>query len=218
MFQLPFPAHTSLSCLLCPPAPRRAQSKPLTHPLPPMVLTLNALNHMSQSEFTQALGTVFEETPDIAAAAWLHRPFTSLDHLHRVMVEQVRSLSAEQQVALIQRHPDLGSRVHMAQASVSEQTGAGLDQLTPAEYEQFQTLNAAYRERFGFPFIMAVAGYTKTSILTMFEQRLRHSRERELAQALVEIETIALIRLQNWITTPGSQGALPWSDQWRQII
>jgi 2-oxo-4-hydroxy-4-carboxy-5-ureidoimidazoline decarboxylase len=160
-----------------------------------MPYSLAQLNAMSQPEFVAALGTVFEETPAIAKIAWHTRPFTSVSDLHQQMVNVVSYFSPEKELALIQAHPDLGSKAKMAEASVQEQAGAGLNQLSPQEYEQFQHLNQAYSEKFGFPFIIAVKNHTKESILTAFQRRLENSAIQERQQALVEIAEIARFRL-----------------------
>jgi 2-oxo-4-hydroxy-4-carboxy-5-ureidoimidazoline decarboxylase len=157
--------------------------------------SLAQLNEMRQAEFVAALGAVFEETPAIAKIAWHTRPFTSVSDLHQQMVNVIRYFSPDKELALIQAHPDLGSRVAMAKASVQEQAGAGLNQLSPQEYEQFQQLNQAYTEKFGFPFIIAVKNHTKKIILAAFQNRLENSAEQERQQALVEIAAIAHFRL-----------------------
>lgn len=161
--------------------------------------TLAELNQMDQDGFTAALGSIFEETPAIAHQVWRDRPFTSLDHLHQSMVAIVQQMTTEAQLALIRAHPDLGSRARMANVSVQEQASAGLNQLTPEEYERFQNLNQRYKTQFGFPFIIAVRGHTKASILAAFEQRLRHSAAAERQQALQEIFQIARFRLQEQV-------------------
>lgn len=153
------------------------------------------LNLMDQAAFVAALGTIFEHTPTIAEQAWHDRPFTSLSDLHQKMLDRLHALSRAEQLALIRAHPDLGSRAKMADASVQEQAGAGLDQLSPAEYQQFQTLNQAYKQRFGFPFIIAVKNHTKASILQEFDRRLHNSIEAEHDQAIAEISQIAWFRL-----------------------
>lgn len=157
--------------------------------------TLEALNQMDLAQFLDALGAIFEDTPTISEQAWHNRPFPDLADLHTKMVKVVQSLSATEQLELICAHPDLGSRVKMAEASVQEQTGVGLDRLSPEEFQQFQTLNHAYKTRFGFPFIIAVKGHSRDSILAAFQRRLENSPEAERQQALVEISQIAWFRL-----------------------
>jgi 2-oxo-4-hydroxy-4-carboxy-5-ureidoimidazoline decarboxylase len=157
------------------------------------------LNQMSQPDFVAALGTVFEETPAIAQKAWDQRPFSDPDDLHHKMVRVVNELSKAEQLSLIQAHPDLGSKTKMAEASVAEQAGIGLDRLTASEYDHFHQLNQAYKNQFGFPFIIAVKNHTKASILQAFEQRLNNNADAERQQALGEIIQIAYFRLTRLI-------------------
>lgn len=165
-----------------------------------MSYSIAQLNQMSQEEFVDALGAVFEDTPAIAQSAWHQRPFANVAELHQQMAVVVNALSLTEQLALIRAHPDLGSKAKMAEASVQEQVGVGLDRLTASEYDRFQTLNAAYKEKFGFPFIIAVKNHTKDSILEAFERRLNHTTETEIAQSLAEIAQIAEFRLFNLVS------------------
>ncbi len=164
-----------------------------------MQYSLVKLNKLSQEEFTQALGAIFEHTPAIARSTWDDRPFASTADLYTKMVTAVSAMTEAEKLALIQAHPDLGSKAKMAEASISEQAGAGLDQLSVEEFDRFQFLNRSYREKFGFPFIVAVKNYTKTSILAAFKQRLDNSPETEMQQALAEICEIARFRLESAI-------------------
>ena len=103
-------------------------------------------------------------------------------------------------IALIQAHPDLAGRAALAGTltpeSTNEQASAGLDRLSPDEFASFTRLNDAYRNQFGFPFVICVREHTKHSILQNFVQRLEHSREQEIDTALDEIAKIARLRLQ----------------------
>lgn len=165
-----------------------------------MTYTIAALNQMSQSDFVEALGAIFEDTPSIAYAAWTDRPFATVADLHQKMVKVVQAMPFEQQTTLICAHPDLGSKAKMAEASVQEQAGVGLDRLSPEEFERFHRLNQRYRDTFGFPFIIAVKNHTKASILDAFERRLHHDQKTEQQQALAEIAEIARFRLEGLIT------------------
>ena len=78
---------------------------------------------------------------------------------------------------------------------MKEQSGAGLDQCTPEEFEAFQRLNGAYNARFGFPFIVAVKGLTRADILARMEARLANEPETEFAAAIEQIHRIAGFRL-----------------------
>jgi 2-oxo-4-hydroxy-4-carboxy-5-ureidoimidazoline decarboxylase len=160
-----------------------------------MPYSLSELNQMSQAEFVAALGAVFEDTPAIAQQVWHQRPFKDRIELYQCMVDAVKSASSAEKLELIRAHPDLGSKAKMAIASVQEQAGAGLDRLSPEEYDRFTALNRAYREKFGFPFIIAVKNHTKTSILEDFVHRLENSSTTEIDRALSEIAQIAEFRL-----------------------
>ena len=161
-----------------------------------MEYTIAEINQMTQPEFVSAFGTVFEDTPSIAEQVWHHRPFHDLANLHQTMITLVAQMSEDAQLTLIRAHPDLGSRVQMAPASVQEQTNVGLDRLSSAEYRQFQHLNTTYQTKFGFPFIMAVKGQTKEAILAAFAKRLEHTAVQEQQQAMLEIGKIARFRLE----------------------
>lgn len=157
------------------------------------------LNQMSQEEFVSILGTLFEHTPEIAQQAWNYRPFKDAIALYQKMIDVVEMMSKDERIALIRAHPDLGSQAKMAEASVQEQAGLGLNKLDSQEYERFQLLNQAYKDKFCFPFIIAVKNQTKVSVLEAFERRLPNNIETEIASAISEIEQIAWFRLLNLV-------------------
>ncbi|PSB32795.1 2-oxo-4-hydroxy-4-carboxy-5-ureidoimidazoline decarboxylase [Stenomitos frigidus] len=165
-----------------------------------MSYSIAQLNEMKQADFVAALGAVFEDTPAIAQEAWTQRPFTDWTDLQQAMVDVVNVMTEAEQLALIRAHPDLGSKAKMAEASVQEQAGVGLDRLTPKEYDRFQTLNQAYKAKFDFPFIVAVKNHTKTSILEAFDRRLHNTPTAEVKQAIDEITQIAAFRLAALVT------------------
>lgn len=154
---------------------------------------------MDAGSFTTAVGFAFEDSPWIAREAWGRRPFASVANLHAAMVSIVESAPLERRIALIAAHPDLAGRVaregRLTAASAHEQHSAGLDRLTPPEVERFEHLNAGYRERFNFPFVICAREHTKESILAALEARLENQREEEIDTALREIAKIARIRL-----------------------
>ncbi|RDI95444.1 2-oxo-4-hydroxy-4-carboxy-5-ureidoimidazoline decarboxylase [Meiothermus sp. QL-1] len=165
-------------------------------------MTLDELNQLSREAFVARVGFVFEDSPWVADRAWAERPWPSLEALHQSMVRVVEAAPREAQLALIRAHPDLGSRARMAPASQAEQRGAGLDALSPAEYERIQALNQAYRERFGFPFILAVRGKGKQQVFAALEARLTNPPEAEFQTALREIYRIAYFRLADLLHQP----------------
>ena len=168
-----------------------------------MRTTLDQLNRMPADAFVAALGGVFEHSPWVAAAAARQRPFDSIDALHRAMTHQVETAAEARQLALIGAHPELAGKAavrgELTAESTREQSGAGLDQCTQQEFETLQRLNRTYRERFGFPFILAVRGYDRHGIIANFEARVRNSRADELRASLEQICRIARFRLEDLI-------------------
>ena len=160
-----------------------------------MGYTLSALNQMEEDDFATALGNIFEETPAIARQTWPKRPFESVETLHRALVETMRALDNPAQLALIRSHPELGAKFSMTEDSRKEQEKAGLNDITYHESNRLQMLSRAYTNKFGFPFVLAIKRQTISSILDIFEQRLNHSIDQEIEQALTEIEKIAWFRL-----------------------
>ena len=164
-----------------------------------MPYSLEELNAMSQTEFTQVLGDIWEDTPEIAANSWFSRPFTDFKDLYNSMVKIVEEMSEDKQLALIKAHPDLGSKAKMAEASVKEQAGVGLDSLNKEEYNFLLSLNQKYKAKFDFPFIIAVKNHTLESIFQSFSERLKNSQSAETNTALSEIKKIARFRLDEVI-------------------
>lgn len=146
-----------------------------------------------------ALKAIFEHSPWVAGSVAPARPFSSVQALHAAMVRAVQGASLGRQLDLIRAHPDLGAKLKMTDQSVSEQSGVGLDRLSPELFERFSRLNGAYRARFGFPFIVAVRNHTRESILEQFEIRLQDDADRERQTALSEIAEIARFRLGDLI-------------------
>lgn len=169
-------------------------------------VSLDALNAGSEADFTAALGDIYEHSPWVAQAASAARPFATLEALHEAMMQAVRAASPEGQLALIKAHPDLAGKAARAGSltadSTHEQASAGLDRLSEAEFARFHQLNDAYKEKFGFPFIVCARRHTKDSILRQFERRLGHDTAGERATALEEICRIAALRLDQRVSAP----------------
>jgi OHCU decarboxylase len=160
-------------------------------------------SRMSCAIFVERFGDIFEHTPQLAHAAHaagLSSQHDSLEGLHAALSAALYRLPRDAQLALIRAHPDLAGRLALADElttdSKQEQVSAGLDQLTAEELRQFTSLNARYRARFDFPFVMAVKGRTKPEILAAFAARLQNDPETEFAEALRQIDAIARARLE----------------------
>jgi 2-oxo-4-hydroxy-4-carboxy-5-ureidoimidazoline decarboxylase len=178
---------------------------------PTAVLTLDDLNAMDEDAFAGALAGVFEHSPWVARAAHAARPFASVDDLQRALEAAMRAAPRARQLDLIRAHPELAGREASAGAlteeSAGEQARAGLDRLTADELRALRALNASYRARFGFPFVVCVREHTKESILASGGERLRHATDAEVAIALGEIAKIAGLRLGDLVASSSEDAA-----------
>jgi len=153
---------------------------------------------LSREDFVDRFGPVYEASPWVAESVWPAAGRGELDDrdtLADAMRDMVDTAPHAQQLALIRAHPQLAVAINMAPASVDEQRGAGLDRCSPDELAEFQRLNAAYVERFGHPFIIAVKGLSRGDILAAFAERSDNDAEAEFATALAQIHRIAGFRL-----------------------
>jgi OHCU decarboxylase len=162
---------------------------------------MEEVNELGREAFVERFGPLFENSPWVAADAWSDRPFADKDELFEALRAAMYSAPTERKLALIRAHPDLAGRAAiegtLTRSSEHEQASAGLDRLTPDEYAAFTRLNTAYRERFGFPFVVCVREHTKESILRVAAERLEHNRDEEVRVALEEIAKIARLRMED---------------------
>ncbi len=167
-------------------------------------LTVAEINALDREAFVAALGPLFEGSPWIAAEAWPARPFSDLDQLHAALCRVMYEAPTGRQIALIRAHPDLVGKAALAGTltpeSTREQAAAGLDRLTPEEIATFRRYNQAYKEKFGFPFVICARENKKESILAGFERRLGNTREQEISTALGEIAKISYLRLRDAVS------------------
>jgi 2-oxo-4-hydroxy-4-carboxy-5-ureidoimidazoline decarboxylase len=168
------------------------------------MVTAQALSQLDQVEFVAALDGLFEHSPWVAQRAWRARPFASRAQLFATLCDVLHEASGEELIALLRAHPELAGKAavrgELTEASTREQASARLDACTPAEFERLQQLNAAYQEKFGFPFIIAVRGLDRAQIVAHFSARLHNDNETEFREALRQIERIAALRLEERVT------------------
>ena len=153
---------------------------------------------LTRDTFLARFGPVYEASPWVVEAVWPAAAGGALDTreaMAEAMRDAVDGAPRDAKLALIRAHPQLAVAGRMAEASVREQRGAGLDQCAPDELAAFRRLNAAYLDRFGFPFIIAVAGLSRGEILAAFAARLENEPEAEFATAIAQIHRIAGFRL-----------------------
>ena len=151
---------------------------------------------LDRDTFVARFGGVYEASPWVAEAAWERGPFGDVEALHAAMAEAVDRASASRRLELIRAHPDLGERTAaLSGASSGEQAAAGLAGLSAQARERLLALNAAYRERFGFPFVVCAREHTAASIIAAAERRLANDPATEERAALHEVAKIARLRL-----------------------
>jgi OHCU decarboxylase len=174
-------------------------NSPTSGAVRPPETPLRHLNSIPADEFVFALSGVFERSPWVPERIASLRPFDSGQELLRAMCAAVERATADEQMALIRAHPELAGRAairgELTLESEREQQGAGLAACSPEEFARLQELNAGYKARFGFPFILAVRGHNRTSVISALEQRSGNTIERERAVALEQIDRIAAFRL-----------------------
>ncbi|PYE87283.1 2-oxo-4-hydroxy-4-carboxy-5-ureidoimidazoline decarboxylase [Phyllobacterium leguminum] len=161
---------------------------------------------ISRQQFVSRFGGVFEHSPFIAERAYAASLVTgalTASHVHAALVASFRAASDEERLGVLCAHPDLAGRLaisgELTRDSREEQSGAGLDRLSPTEHARFTALNTAYVEKFGFPFIIAVKGLDRDAILAAFERRIGNSRHEEFSTATAEVEKIARLRLSSML-------------------
>lgn len=184
----------------------------------PEKMTVEEASNLDLEEFVDRFGALYESSPWVAEGAWRGRPFDSLSGMHSAFVKTVRNAPPERQLGLIRAHPDLAGKAVVAgeltPESAREQASAGLDRLSPEEFEAFTRLNDAYKEKFGFPMIFAVRENTKETILAGAEARLENSRSEEVETALGEISKIGLFRLRELVRPgPGEAAGSPRAEK-----
>ena len=173
-------------------------------------IALSELNALGRDGFVAALGNVVEYSPDIAAQVAARRPFDGVQELYDAIKAVVERAPGDVRLALIRAHPDLADKTQRAAGltadSDAEQNSAGLDRLSDAEYDAFQRVNAAYRAKFDFPFIVCVRRHTKDSVLREFERRLPNDAATEAQNAIKEICRIAALRLDQLVVSDARLG------------
>jgi 2-oxo-4-hydroxy-4-carboxy-5-ureidoimidazoline decarboxylase len=148
--------------------------------------------------FVDRFGLLFEHSPWVVERAARRRPFADL---HAGLMQVVAEAAPDERLALVRAHPELAGKAAvdgaLTAASAAEQASAGLDRLTQAEFDRFHALNAAYRRRFGFPFVICVRRTDKAGVLAAMERRLANDRDVELEAALAEVGEIVKLRLED---------------------
>lgn len=161
------------------------------------MLKLAELNAMDREHFVNTLAGIFEHSPWVATRTAGQRPFRTRADLHAALCHTVQTSAEDEKISLICAHPDLVGDATLTTESKKEQGAAGLGKLSGDEIARFQSFNAEYRQRFGFPFVICARLNKKDAILHAFPTRLQNSPDQEIETALDEIFKIAELRLKD---------------------
>ena len=160
--------------------------------------TIDKINKLSRSEFVEVFANIFEKTKWIAEKLYNQKPFDNFEDLCSKMLGIFKTASKETQLKILKSHPDLADKATVNSFtinSLTEQSNAGLDQCSEEEFNEFKNLNKAYKQKYGFPFIIAVKGKNKIEILGDFKKRIVNSVDEEFNEAIMQVGKIANLRL-----------------------
>lgn len=170
---------------------------------PPHAILEPRPSTLDRDTFVARYGDIFEHSPWVAEAAWQQGLTTQHDHpdgLASLMGQMLQQASSDEQIRVIRAHPDLAGKAALAGEltgdSTQEQAGAGLDQCSPEELARFEHLNTTYKQKFDFPFVIAVRGLDRYAILEAFAERLDNDLATERRTAIEQVMRIARLRLQ----------------------
>ena len=158
--------------------------------------SINKVNKLNKSDFISIFGNVFEKTEWIAERVFNYLPYENFDNLFLKFFKIYNESNKESIIKILNSHPELVVEQKLTNESKKEQKGAGLNECSKEEVEEFKKLNLNYKKKFGFPFIIAVKGKNKNEILDSFRQRVKNNFEAEFSEAKLQVKKIASIRLE----------------------
>ena len=159
---------------------------------------INKINNLSKSRFVQAFGNIFENASWIAEKLYIQKPFKNFKDLSNKMISIFENVNNQNKLKILDSHPDLADKAKigfLTPDSNKEQSNTGLDQCTEKEFNEFKNLNLEYKNKFGFPFIIAVKGRNKSEILVNFKKRILSDKQIEFDEAIKQVKQIASLRL-----------------------
>ena len=159
---------------------------------------LNKIDKLSETEFTEVFGNIFENANWISEKLYTQKPFENFEDLSKKMIFIFEGANDQIKLKILKSHPDLADKTKiglLTEDSKKEQNHAKLDQCTEGEYIEFRNLNSQYKSKFDFPFIIAVVGKKKPEILSIFKKRILNSKKIEFDESIKQVIQIASLRL-----------------------
>ena len=160
--------------------------------------TIDKINKLSRSEFVEIFANIFEKTEWIAERLYNQKPFNNFEDLCTKMLRIFEIASKKTQLKILRAHPDLADKVMVNSLTINsrtEQSNAELGQCSKEESNEFKNLNKSYKQKYGFPYIIAVKGKNKIEILSEFKKRILNSVDDEFNEAIIQVGKIANLRL-----------------------
>ena len=158
----------------------------------------NKIEKLSETEFTEVFGNIFENANWIAKKLYEQKPFKNFQDLSKKMIDIFEAADNQNKLKILNSHPDLADKTKiglLTPDSNKEQNSAELDQCTDEEFNQFKNLNSEYKNKFGFPFILAVKGKKRSEILLNFKKRVLSDKKTEFDEGVAQVIQIANLRL-----------------------
>ena len=157
---------------------------------------MNKINQLTKNDFISLFGNVFEKTTWIAEKVFASKPFENFDKLSERFLDIFENEQKENHLKILNAHSELAVENIMTTDSIKEQNNAQLNQCTKEELEEFIKLNKEYKQKFSFPFIIAVLEKNKTEILDNFRKRIKNDKKIEFEEAKNQVKKIASSRLK----------------------
>ena len=163
------------------------------------MIDIKKINSLDKSEFLSIFGNVFEKSKWISEKVFDKKPFKNLESFVSEIIGIYENSDNKTILEILNLHPELAVEKKLTADSEVEQSKANLKQCTPEEYDEFKKLNIEYKNKFNFPFIIAVKGKNKKEILNYFRDRINNSLEEEFIEAKKQVKKIATFRLEEII-------------------
>jgi len=161
--------------------------------------SIEKVNQLTENDFIDVFGNVFEKTNSIASKAFNLKPYKDFNELISTIIKIYENSSKEDCLKIFNEHPELAVEKKLTEDSRIEQKGANLNRCNNEEFSEFQNLNYDYKKKFSFPFIIAVKGKNKDEILTNFRKRIKNEINLEFEEAKNQVKKIATFRLNEII-------------------
>lgn len=161
------------------------------------------INKMDDAVYLTTFSPLFNADPWVLEESSQKRPFTGFVDMFENLIDIIKVSDHKTQLSLIEDHPDLAcpsARAgSIAAASQEEQKSSGLNSCTEEEAVKLTALNKQYREKFGFPFLLAVKGYDKAAIFTEIEDRINNDPATEFNIAMQQYYKVVMLRMQDLV-------------------